>query len=40
MCIRDRRIADYADRIHLTNDDAVTLVQRLKDELPYNTRCV
>ena len=34
---RIQRIADYAERIHLTNDDAVTLVQRLKDELPYNT---
>ena len=27
----------YADRIHLTNEDAVSLVQRLKNELPYNT---
>lgn len=34
---RIQRIADYADRIHLTNEDAVTLVQRLKKELPYNT---
>ena len=34
---RIQRIADYADRIHLTNEDAVTLVQRLKGELPYNT---
>ena len=37
MIKRNQRIADYAERIHLTNDDAVTLVQRLKDELPYNT---
>ena len=34
---RIERIADYSDRIHLTNEDAVTLVQRLKKELPYNT---
>ena len=34
---RIQRIADYADRIHLTNEDAVSLVQRLKNELPYNT---
>lgn len=34
---RIQRIADYADRIHLTNEDAVTLVQRLKEVLPYNT---
>lgn len=27
---RIERIADYSDRIHLTNEDAVTLVQRLK----------
>ena len=33
---RIQRIADYAERIHLTNEDAVTLVQRLKDELPHN----
>ena len=34
---RIQRIADYAERIHLTNEDAVTLVQRLKDGLPHNT---
>lgn len=34
---RIQRIADYADRIHLTNEDAVSLVRRLKNELPYNT---
>lgn len=34
---RIQRIADYAERIHLTNEDAVTLVQQLKRELPYNT---
>lgn len=34
---RIQRIADYAERIHLTNDDAVVLVQRLKYELPCNT---
>lgn len=34
---RIERIADYSDRIHLTNEDAVTLVQRLNKELPYNT---
>lgn len=34
---RIERIADYSDRIHLTNEDAVTLVQRLKKELSYNT---
>ena len=34
---RIQRIADYADRIHLTNEDAVSLVQRLKLILPPNT---
>ena len=34
---RIERIADYSDRLHLTNEDAVTLVQRLNKELPYNT---
>ena len=34
---RIQRIADYADRIHLSNEDAVTLVQRLNNELSHNT---
>jgi DNA adenine methylase len=34
---RIQRITDYADRIHLTNEDAVILVQRLKGELPNKT---
>lgn len=34
---RIQRIASYADRIHLTNEDAVNLVQRLKKELNRNT---
>ncbi len=34
---RIRRIADYSDRIHLANEDAVTLVERLKTILPTNT---
>lgn len=34
---RIQRIANYAERIHLTNDDAVDLMQRLKDKLPKNT---
>ena len=33
---RIQRIADYADRIHLSNEDAVTLVQRLNNELFHN----
>ena len=33
---RIQRIADYADRIHISNEDAVTLVQRLNNELFYN----
>lgn len=34
---RIQRIADYADRIHLSNEDAVTLAQRLNNELEHNT---
>ena len=34
---RIERIADYADRIHLTNEDAVSLVRRLNSLLPPNT---
>lgn len=34
---RIQRITDYADRIHLTNEDAVILIQRLKGELPNKT---
>ena len=34
---RIQRIASFADRIHLTNEDAVNLVQRLKTELNHNT---
>lgn len=34
---RIERIADYADRIHLTNEDAVPLVRRLSSTLPSNT---
>ena len=34
---RIQRITDYADRIHLTNEDAVILVKRLDIELPHNT---
>lgn len=34
---RIQRIADYAGRIHLTNDDAADLVQRLSKQLPLNT---
>lgn len=33
---RIQRIADYADRIHLSNEDAVTLVQRLNNDLCHN----
>ena len=33
---RIQRIADYADRIHISNEDAVTLVQRLNNELFHN----
>lgn len=34
---RIQRIADYVDRIHLSNEDAITLVQRLNNELAHNT---
>lgn len=34
---RIQRIATYADRIHLTNEDAVVLLQQLDKELPNNT---
>lgn len=34
---RIQRIADYAERIHLTNEDAVILVKKLKDKLPNKT---
>ena len=37
MIKRIQRIADYADRIYLSNEDAVTLVQRLNNELSHNT---
>ncbi len=33
---RIQRIADYADRIHLSNEDAVTLVHRLNNDLCHN----
>ena len=36
--VEEREIGVEIDnRIHLTNEDAVSLVQRLKNELPYNT---
>lgn len=34
---RIQRIADYADRIHLTNEDAVELIEKLKIKLPFST---
>lgn len=34
---RIQRITDYADRIHLSNKDAVVLIQKLSKSLPFNT---
>ncbi len=34
---RIQRISDYANRIHLTNEDAVVLIKQLNEKLPNNT---